>query len=118
MDVGRVDAAGRVRGTAIARPLCHVRAVREGHALRFTDPSEAAASRSARVWAWTLGESATAPVTDRQTAVPPSRSDIEAEIAEADERRLLGDRENRAHPAPPIIHSLIGQHGHVPAPSE
>jgi hypothetical protein len=118
MDIGQVDDAAPPRGTAIVRPLCHVRAVREGHALRFTDPSEAAASRSARVWAWTLGESATAPVTDRQTAVPPSRSDIEAEIAEADERRLRGDRENRADAAATILRWLIGHDDHVPVRGE
>ena len=34
------------RGTAIVRPLRHVRAVRERHAAQFADPSEAAASRA------------------------------------------------------------------------
>src|SRR5580693_7063849 len=81
------------RGTAIVRPLGHVRAVRERHAARFADPSEAAKARSVRVWAWALGESATAPVTDLVTMVPPSRPDIEAEITVADERRLRGDQE-------------------------
>ncbi len=118
MDVGQVDDAAPPGGTAIVRPLCHIRAVRERHALRFTDPSQAAVSRSARAWAWALGESATAPVTDRLTAVPPTRSDIEAEIAEADERRLRGDRENRADAAATILRWLIGDDDHVPVRGE
>jgi len=118
MDVGQVDDAAPPGGTAIVRPLCHIRAVRERHALRFTDPSQAAVSRSARAWAWALGESAIAPVTDRLTAVPPSRSDIEAEIAAADERRLLADRENRADAAATILRWLIGDDDHVPVRGE
>ncbi len=114
VDVGQVDDALPPLGTAVVRPLRHVRAVRERHARRFADPSEAAASRSARAWAWALGESATAPVTDRLTAVPPSRSDIEAEIAEADERRSRGDRENRADAAATILRWLTGDDDRVP----
>ena len=105
-------------GTAIVRPLRHVRAVRERHARRFAGPPEAAASRSARAWAWALGESATAPVTDRQTAVPPARPDIEAEIAAADERRLRGDRENRADAAATILRWLIGDDDRIPVRTE
>jgi hypothetical protein len=101
-------------GAAIVRPLRHVQAVRERYLRRFADPAEAAASRSARAWSWALGESATAPVTDRVTAVPPSRADIEAEIAMADERRLRGDRENRADAAASVLSWLIGDDDHVP----
>jgi hypothetical protein len=118
VNVGQVDDQVPPSGTAIVRPLRHVRAVRERHARRFTDPSEAAASRSARAWDWALGGSATAPVTDRQTAVPPSRSDIEAEIAAADERRLRGGRENRADAAAIILRWLIGDDDHIPVRCE
>ena len=92
--------------------------MRERYAARFADPSEAAASRSARAWAWALGETATAPVTDRVTAMPPSRSDIEAEITVADERRLRGDQENRADAAATILRWLIGDDDHVPVRGE
>lgn len=102
------------RDTAIVRPLRHVRAVRERYLRRFTKSAEMAASRSARAWAWALGEGRTAPVTDRRTAVPPSRSDIEAEIAAADERRLRGDRENRADAAATVLRWLIGADDRVP----
>lgn len=105
-------------GTAIVRPLRHVRTVRERHAQRYANPSEAAASRSARAWAWALGECTTAPVTDRETTVPPTRSDIEAEIAAADECRLRGDRENRADAAAAILRWLIGTNDHVPIRGE
>jgi hypothetical protein len=105
-------------GTAIVRPSRYVRAVRERHAQRFADPSEAATSRSARAWAWALGESVIAPVTGRETAAPPSRSDIEAEIAAADKRRLRGDRENRADAAAVILHWLIGDDDHIPVRGE
>lgn len=110
---GQIEDA-QPRGTAIVRPLRHVRAVREYHARRFSDPAEAAVSRSIRAWAWALGESATAPVTDRQTAVPPSRSDIETEIAVADKRRLRGDRENRADAAAKVLRWLIGEDDRIP----
>ncbi len=105
-------------GTAIVRPLCHVRAVRERQALRSADPGDADASRAARAWAWALGECPTAPVTDAPTSIPPSRSDIEAEITEADERRFRGDRENRADGAATILRWLIGDDDHVPARGE
>jgi hypothetical protein len=101
-------------GTAIVRPLRHVRAVRDRYLQRFTDPSQIAASRAARAWAWTLGETATAPVTDREAAIPPSRSEIETEIAAADQRRLRGDRDNRADAAATILRWLIGGDDHVP----
>jgi hypothetical protein len=115
---GQADDAAPPGGTAIVRPLRHVRAVRERHALRFVDPAEAAVSRSARAWAWALGENATAPVTDRQTTVPPRRSDIEAEIAAADERCVRGDQDNRADAAATILRWLIGDDDHVPVRGE
>jgi hypothetical protein len=118
VDAGQVEGAAPPRGTAIVRPLRHVQAVRERHAARFADAAEAAASRSGRAWAWALGESATSPVTDRVTAVPPTRSDIEAEVAAADERRLRGDRENRSDAAATILRWLIGEDDHVPVRDE
>jgi len=102
-------------GTAIVRPQRHVRAVRERDAGQSAGPPEAAAeSRSARAWAWALGESATAPVTDLVTAMPPSRSDIEAEITAADERCWRGDQENRADAAAIVLRWLIGDDDQVP----
>ncbi len=118
VDDGQSDDAVPPIGTAIVRPLRHVRAVRERHARRFVSPTEAAESRSARAWAWALGEIATAPVTDQQTPVPPSRSTIEAEIAAADERRIRGDRENRADAAATILRWLIGGDDRVPVRTE
>ena len=117
VNVGQDDAAPP-RGTAIVRPLRHVRAVRERHAARFADPYEAAKSRSVRAWAWALGESATAPVTDLVTAVPPSRPDIEAEITVADERRWRGDQDNRADGAATILRWLTGEDDHLPVRGE
>lgn len=114
MDADRVDDAVPPPGTAIVRPLGHVRAVRERYLQRFTDPAQITASRSARAWAWALGETTAAPVTDHETAVPPSRSEIEAQIAVAGERRLRGDRENRADAAAKILCWLIGGDDHVP----
>jgi hypothetical protein len=114
MDPGPHDKDAPPPGTAIVRPLRHVRAVRERHALRYSNPAEAAASRSARAWAWALGETATAPVTDRETAIPPTRSDIDSEITAADDRRQCGDRENRADAAATILRWLIGDDDHVP----
>ena len=115
VDTDRIDDHAPPRGTAIVRPLRHVRAVRENDAAQSADLSEAAAeSRSARAWAWALGESATAPVTDRMTAVPPGRPDIEAEITAADERLFRGDQENRADAAAIILRWLIGDDDHVP----
>ena len=115
-DVGAAQAGDLAppNGTAVVRPLRHVRAVRERYLRRFADPAETAASRSARAWAWALGECVTSPVTDRQTSIPPSQSDIEAEIAAADERRLSGDRENRADAAATVLRWLIGHDDHVP----
>src|ERR1022692_3489516 len=117
MDADGIDDAPP-HGTAIVRPLRHVRAVRERHALRFADPSEAAASRSTRAWGWALGESNIAPVTDRLTAVPPSRSDIEAEITAADERRHRGDLKDRADAAATILRWLIGDDDRIPVAGE
>jgi hypothetical protein len=118
VDADQADEAAPPPSTAIVRPLRHVRAVRERHMRRYADPAEAAASRSTRACAWALGESAIAPVTDRTTAVPPSRSDIEAEIAAADERRLRGARENRADAAATILRWLIGEDDRVPVRGE
>jgi hypothetical protein len=76
VDTDRINDQAPLSGTAIVRQQRHVRAVRERHAAQSADPSEAAAeSRSARALAWALGESTTAPVTDRVTMAPPSRSD-------------------------------------------
>jgi hypothetical protein len=101
------------RGTATVRPLRHVRAVREHHARSYDTPADAAASRSARAWAWALGETTTAPVTGRHTAVPPSRADIDAEIAVAEQRRC-GGGENSAGEAAIILRWLIGDDDGVP----
>jgi hypothetical protein len=114
VDSDRVDDQAPPGGTAIVRPLRHVRAVRDRYLHRFAEPSEAAASRSAQAWAWALGECRTAPVTDRLTVVPPSRPEIEAEISAADERRLRGDKENRADAAATVLRWLIGDNDHVP----
>jgi hypothetical protein len=103
------------RGTAIVRPLRHVRVVREHDATQSAGPSEVvAASCSARAWVWALGESATAPVTGRVNAIPPGRPDIEAEITAADERGLRGDQDNSADAAAIILRWLIGNDDHVP----
>ena len=118
VDAEHLDGEAPPSGTAIVRPMRHVRAVRERYLRRFADPAEAAASRSARAWAWALGESRTAPVTDRLTVVPPSRPEIEAEITAADERRLRGDKENRADAAATVMRWLIGDDDHVPVRSE
>ncbi len=57
VDTDRIDDHAPPGGTAIVRPLRHVRAVRERDAAQPADPSEATAqSRSARAWAWALGE--------------------------------------------------------------
>lgn len=101
-------------GTAIIRPLRHIRAVRERHLLLFDEPAQAAQSCSVRAWAWALGESTLAPVTDRDTAVPPSRAEIEAEIAEADQRAFRSDQEDRANAAAEILRWLIGDDDGVP----
>jgi hypothetical protein len=111
---GQADGAEPPKGTAIVRPLSHVRAVRERYLQRFADPAEAAASRSARAWAWALGETAVAPVTDRLTATPPSRAEIEAEITEADQKRVGGTREGRADAAATVLLWLLGTDDHVP----
>jgi len=114
VDARAIDDEAPPRGTAIVRPLRHVRAVRERYLRRFADASQVAVSRSARAWAWALGESVSAPVTDRRTGTPPSRSEIEAEIEIADERRLRGDRENRADAAATVLRWLIGDDDRVP----
>jgi len=117
VNAGEADDEAPPPGTAIVRPLRHVRAVRERYLRRFADATEAAVSRSARAWSWALGETTLSPVTDRQTAVP-RRHDIEVEIAAADERRLCGDRENRADAAATILRWLIGDDDHVPVRGE
>lgn len=114
VDADQADDTVPPPGTAIIRPLRHVRAVRERYLQRFSDAAEAAGSRSARAWSWALGETALTPVTDRRTATPPSRADIEAEIQAADERRLRGDRQDRADAAAGILRWLIGEDDHVP----
>jgi hypothetical protein len=101
-------------GTAIVRPLRHIRAVRERDMPGFADPAGAAASLAERAWAWALGETATAPVTGQQTSSPPSRDDIDAEIAVADDRRLREGTENWADDAATILRWLIGDDDHVP----
>jgi hypothetical protein len=101
-------------GTAIVRPLRHVNAVRQRHVEQLADRAAGEESRSARTWGWALGETSVAPVTDELTTVPPNKAEIEAEIAEADERRLRGDRENRADGAATILRWLIGEDDHVP----
>jgi len=118
VDPGQANDMAPPPGTAIVRPLRHVQAVRERHAQQFTDPYAAAASHSTRTWAWALGESTTAPVTNRETPVPPTRSDIETEIAAADERRERGDCENRTAAAATILRWLIGAADHVPVRCE
>jgi hypothetical protein len=118
MDPAQADDMAPPPGTAVVRPLRHVRAVRERYLQRFTDPAAATSSRSALAWAWALSETATSPVTDRTTAVPPSRPEIEAEITVADERRLRGDQENRADAAAAILRWLIGDDDHIPVLGE
>ena len=118
VDSGQPDGDAPPLGTAIVRPLRHVQAVRARHAQQFTDPDKLATSRSGRAWAWALGESTIAPVTDRSTAVPPSRSEIETEIAVADQRRAGGDREGRADAAATILRWLIGDDDHIPVRGE
>lgn len=114
VDPSQADDAAPPEGTAIVRPLRHVRAVRARYLQRFTDPAEAAASRSARAWAWALGEIALAPVTDRQTATPPRRVEMEAEITEAERRRVRGTREGRADAAATVLCWLLGKDDHAP----
>jgi hypothetical protein len=101
-------------GTAIVRPLRHVNAVRQRHTEEVVGRSVSGDSRSVRAWSWALGETASAPVTDQVTAVPPSRIDIESDIAVAEERRVRGDRENRADGAATVLCWLIGLDDHVP----
>lgn len=114
VDTGQVSDEAPPAGTAIVRPLRHVRVVRERYLERFAGPGETAASRSARARAWALGECATSPVSDQQTSAPPTRPEIEAEIAEADRRRLSGSRENRAAAAAAVLRWLIGHDDHLP----
>jgi hypothetical protein len=113
-DSRSVDDDAAPAGTAIVRPLRHVKAVRERHAQELAARSIGVKSRSARAWSWALGETDVTPVTDRVTSVPPSRGDIEAEITEAEERRLRGDRDNRADGAATVLRWLIGEDDHVP----
>jgi hypothetical protein len=77
-------------------------------------PADVAASRSARAWAWALGENSLSPVTDQQTSAPPTRQQIQAEITAADDRQLNGGHENRADAAATILRWLIGDDDHVP----
>lgn len=114
VDSGQADEMVAPAGTAIVRPLRYVRTVRERYLQRFTDPVELRASRSARAWAWALGETAIAPVTSRVTSAPPDRSEIQAEIAAADERRLRDGQGDRADGAAIILRWLVGADDHVP----
>jgi len=114
VDKAQADEMAPPVGTAIVRPLRHVRAVRERYLQRFADPVELAVSRSARAWAWALGETTVAPVTDRITSAPPDRSEIQAEIAAAEQRRLRGHQEDRADGAAIILRWLVGTDDHVP----
>lgn len=118
VNAGESADAATPPGTAIVRPLSHVLAVRERYLRRFANPAEAAASRSARAWSWALGEKAVSPVTDRVTVLPPGRSEIQNEIAVADQRRLRADGENRADAAATILRWLIGIDDHVPVPGD
>lgn len=111
---GYVDEDAPPVGTAIVRPLRHVKAVRQRHAEEVARRTVGGESRSARAWSWALGEAAIAPVSEQVTAVPPGISAIEAEIAEAEERRVRGDRENRADGAATVLRWLIGLDDHVP----
>jgi hypothetical protein len=101
-------------GTAIARPARHVMAVRERHLEQLAGTVPDGSSPSARAWEWALGETDIAPVTGRVTCVPPGRAEIEAEIAEADERRLRGDRKGRADGAAAVLRWLIGDDDRLP----
>jgi len=114
VDSGQADVTAPPEGTAIVRPLSHVRAVRERYLQRFADPADAAASRSARAWAWALGETALAPVTDRLTSAPPGRAEMETELTEAERRRVNGPREGRADAAATVLRWLLGIDDHVP----
>jgi hypothetical protein len=119
MDDGQLrDDAALPAGTAIVRPLGHVRAVRERYCQLYAADPGTAVVRSVRAWEWALGEIAAAPVTGRETGVPPSRAEIEAEIAEADGRRLRGDRENHADAAAIVLSWLIGVDDRVPVRCE
>jgi hypothetical protein len=117
VDTSQPDDMAPPPGTAIVRPLRHVRAVRECHAQQVAGPAGSSPSRSSRAWAWALGESAIAPVSDRPTPAPPAppaRADIEAEIAEAGERQVRQDQDGRADGAAIILRWLIGADDHVP----
>lgn len=114
VDSNQVNDMAPPAGTAVVRPLRHVRAVRERHAQWLASMPEGSTSRSSRAWAWALGESAIAAVTDRPTGIPPTRADIEAEITEADERQLRQDRDGRADGASIILRWLIGADDHAP----
>jgi hypothetical protein len=61
-------------------------------------------------------------VTDRVTSAPPDRSEIQAEIAAADDRRLRGDQEDRADGAAIILRWLaaptITSQSAAPRPGE
>lgn len=101
-------------GTAIVRPLRHVSAVRERHLAQLAARTLGAESLSARAWSWALGETSTAPVTERKTVVPPSKADMQAEIAVADDRTLNGKRESRADGAARVLRWLVGDDDHLP----
>jgi hypothetical protein len=111
-----VDLDAPPAGTAVVRPLRHVQAVRQRSLEQLAARSLGAESRTARAWSWALGDTPTAPVSDRPTDSPPRRADVESEIAVADERRLSGS-EIRADGAATVLRWLIGDDDHVPVRS-
>ena len=117
--VSRVDAdpaedMAPPRGTAIVRPLRHVRAVREPLPTKVHRPGpDRGVARSPRM-GMGPGRNRHRPGHRPRNHPPTSRPEIEAEITVADERRLRGDRENRADAAATILRWLIGADDHVP----
>ena len=51
MGTDQINEVGPPPGTAIVRPLRHVRDVRDRYLQRFTDPAWVTASRAAHAWA-------------------------------------------------------------------
>ena len=99
---------GTAAGTAIVRPLRHVRAVRERYATAVRRPGRGRSVAFSPRMGLGPGRDRHRPGHRPADPVPPDRRDIEAEIAVADERRLRGDRENRADAAATILRWLIG----------
>jgi hypothetical protein len=105
-------------GTAIIRPLNHVRAIRNHLAGQSAGPGQHLGSAPDLAWAWALGETATAPVTGQQTAMPPRLADIEAELAAADGHSLRDDPDGGVGDAAVILRWLIGADDHLPIPDK